>query len=174
MSAPDVLVHAIRVGVFSSLGPADRSVSRLLQAGFTPEQVTVVCAGEVKENYFRKLKESKQKQAGGEAGSGAAIGATVGGLSAVALGVATGAVPLVVAGIAGAAGGSAMGGFVGVMTSKEVENDFLNSCHEQVLAGKILVAVQEQSENEEVQARLAQAVRIFNEEGSETNALPQP
>lgn len=163
----------MRVGVFSDLHSADRAVARLLEAGFAPEHLTVVCSGETQENYFRDYtKEHPAEKIKGEITSGATIGATVGGLSAIALGVATGAVPLVIAGLAGAAGGGAMGGFLGVMTSQEVQNDFLNACHEQVLAGKVLVAAEDNSA--QPSANLARASRIFVEEGSELNSLPQP
>lgn len=173
MSTPDAMVHSIQVGVFSTIGPADRSVARLLEAGFTTEQLTVVCSGEIKENYFQNLKQAFPENATkGEVSTGATVGAAIGGLSAVALGAATGAVPLVIAGIAGAAGGSAMGGFVGIMTSQEVKNDFLNACHEQVLAGKILVAAEDHSDH--AAENLSRAAQIFREEGSEMETLEQP
>ncbi len=173
MSTTDVTVQPMRVGVFSKITSADRAVARLLESGFTPEQLTLVCSGETQENFFREFgNEHKNNASSGEAGTGATIGATIGGLTAIALGAATGAVPLLIAGVAGAAGGSAMGGFVGVMTSKGVERDFLNACHEQVLAGKILVAAEDHSED--ANSKLARATRIFIEEGSELNTLPQP
>lgn len=173
MSTPDVMVHAMRVGVFSKISAADRAVERLLEAGFTPDQITLVCSGETHENFFKEYGDSTQNSAGkGEVTSGATLGATIGGLSAIALGAATGAVPLVIAGIAGASGGSAMGGFVGLMSSKGVERDFLNSCHEQVLAGKLLVSAEDHGEDAET--KLAVAQRIFIEEGSEFNKLAQP
>lgn len=173
MSAPDVMVHAVRVGVFSDMSSADRAVVQLMSVGFTPEQITVVCSGETQQNFFRKFGQTPQRhQSSAEVGSGATLGAAIGGLTAIALGAATGAVPLVIAGIAGAAGGGAMGGFLGIMTSKGVENDFLNACHEQVLAGKILVTAEGLGENADSQ--LAQASRIFIQEGSELNSLPQP
>lgn len=172
MSSPDALVHSIRVGVFSSLVPAQNAVSKLIEAGFSPEEITVVCSGEAQQNYFRQFRStSDDNEAHGEVSRGAAIGATVGGVSAVALGVVTGVVPLVVAGIAGAAGGSPMGGFLGIMTSKEVKDDFLNSCHEQVLAGKILVAAEDHGKTRD--AKLARAAEIFMEERSEMNSLQQ-
>jgi hypothetical protein len=173
MSAPDVLVHTMRVGVFSDMHSADRAVARLLLAGFATKQITVVCSGETQEDFFRRFDPTqKENKSAGEVTSGATIGAAVAGLSAIAIGAVTGAVPLVVAGVAGAAGGGALGGFLGIMTSKGVENDFLNACHEQVLAGKILVSAEDESERADVQ--LAKASRIFVEEGSEMNSLPQP
>jgi len=173
MSAPDALTHSIRVGVFPSIEPAQRAISRLTAAGFKPEQLTVVCSGEAQENYFKHLRASSDdEEPRGEITSGATLGATLGGLSAIAIGAATGAVPLIVAGMAGAAGGGAMGGFVGVMTSKGVRDDFLNACHEQVLAGKILVAAEDHSD--ESFSKLSQAADIFLEEGSEMDTLQQP
>lgn len=173
MSAPDVMVHAIRVGVFSEMASADRAAAKLMEAGFTPRQITVVCSGETQQDFFRKFDGSVHRhRASGEVASGATIGAAVGGLTAIALGAATGVVPLVIAGMAGAAGGGAAGGFLGIMTSKGVENDFLNACHEQVLAGKVLVAAE--GLGEDIDSQLARATRIFIQEGSELNTLPQP
>lgn len=174
MSTTDVQPRTMRVGVFSAFQNADRAVARLLEAGFTPEHLTVVCSGETQENYFRDYaKNHPTEHVKGEITSGATVGAAVAGLSAIALGVVSGgAVPLVVAGLSGAAAGGATGAFLGVMTSQEVENDFLNACHEEVLAGKILVSAEDTSD--EHSTKLAQASRIFKEEGSELNTLPQP
>src|SRR5438045_3299718 len=111
------LRQSVSAGSFLNLAAADNAVSQLLQAGFSPAEITVISSDEAKEAHFRQFEH--QEPAGTETpsavGAGVTIGAAVGGLTAIAVGTATGAVPLVIAGVAGVAGGSAMGGFLGAM-----------------------------------------------------------
>ncbi len=170
MSSEDDFQKSFRVGIYSQITNADNAVTKLLAAGFTKEQINVACTNETFNQHF--LEYRKDHKSGststGEVASGAALGATVGGVAAISLGIASGAVPLVIAGAAGIAGGSTMGGFLGAMLSKEVENDFSNLYHDDLQRGKILVAVIDKSTDGP--GKLAKAAEIFNETGSEVLA----
>lgn len=158
------------VGIYSQITAADNAVTKLLAAGFTKDQINVACTNETFNEHFLEYRhDHKGPLAGtGEVATGAAMGATLGGIAAISLGIASGAVPLVIAGAAGIAGGSTMGGFLGAMLSKEVENDFLNLYHDDLQSGKILVAVI--ASGDDASAKLATAAAIFNETGSEVPA----
>src|SRR5262249_40488274 len=90
----------IRAAVFSTVEDTKEAVSRLLAAGFTKDQITVICSDDTKERYFREFEH--QEQAGSNtpaaAATGGAIGATIGGLATGAVGLAIGGVPLIAAG----------------------------------------------------------------------------
>src|SRR5262245_56134444 len=92
MTQNQVLEQPIRAGVFYSLPAAQKAVEQLTSAGFTTEQITVVCSDETKELHFREFEH--QLPAGTmlpeAATAGSAIGAAVGGLAATAAGVAAG------------------------------------------------------------------------------------
>ncbi|MDB5392185.1 MAG: hypothetical protein JWM11_7831 [Planctomycetaceae bacterium] len=165
MSSPDILQQSVRAGVFTDMGSAERAVVKLLANGFEKEQVMVVCSGEAREHHFRQF--DSQNHTGislhGEVATGAALGATVGGLAAIAFGLASGAIPLVIAGAAGIAGGSTMGGFMGAMMSRGVEDEFSKFYHEQMAAGHLVVVVEDHGP--ECETRLALASEIFTEAG---------
>ena len=157
----------IRSGVFSSIGAADQAVSNLLAAGFTHEQITVICSDEVREQYFREFEH--QKPAGAKtpaaAAIGTAVGAAVGGATTVAAGVANDAVALLAAGGAGAWTGGVLGGFLGAMMTRGTEKELANYYDQAVVQGKILVAAEDHSPD--AAAKLALAADIMRAAGAE-------
>ncbi|MEX2142655.1 MAG: general stress protein [Pirellulales bacterium] len=144
MAQPPTIERPLRVGVFGTVAEADRAVENLIGAGFTKDDITVVCSDAAVERHFQEFQ--KQEPAGtftpAAAASGGAIGAVLGGLAAVAGGVATGGIGLVAtAGIAAWAGGI-FGGLVGAMMSRGVEKELANYYQQAVIDGDILVAVE--------------------------------
>jgi hypothetical protein len=166
----------IRAGVFSTLGAAHAAVDRLLAAGFSREQITVICSDETKERQFREFEH--QQPAGAHtpaaAAAGSAAGATIGGLAAgaagLAAGVATGGLPLVAVG-AGLLTGGVLGGFLGAMMTRGVEKEAANFYDQAVTAGKLLVTVEAHGDHSA--AELARAERILAEAGAEPLPLPE-
>ena len=173
MATTQGMQQAVRAGVFSSLPAAVSVVSNLLEAGFTKEQITVVCSDQAKERHFREFEH--QQPAGSETSSavvaGSGVGAAIGGLTAVAFGAATGNVPLVIAGATGLFGGGTIGGFVGAMMTRGVEKELANYYDQAVVNGKILVAVE--MTEPEAQPRLAQAAQIIADAGADPVKLPE-
>jgi hypothetical protein len=173
MDAQKLSHKSVRAGVFSTLHEADQAVSELLAAGFTKEQITVVCSDAAIERHYQEFEH--QDPAGNHAAkgvvAGTSVGAVVGGLTAIAVGAASGAVPLIVAGAAGLAAGSTMGGFLGAMLSRGQEKELSNFYDQELRNGKILVAVE--VHGPQAEARLAQAATIISESGSPPVPLPE-
>ena len=156
----------VRVGIFPELTAADQAVSRLMLAGFSPDQITVICSDETKSRYFDHFQHAERsgKHADTGAAAGAGIGAAVGGLAAIALGAISGTVPLILAGAAGIAAGSGAGIFVGTMASRAEEGEVADFYDQAVRDGQILVAVEDDSP--EASERLTKAARIIAEAGA--------
>jgi uncharacterized protein YcfJ len=167
------LHKAVRAGVFGTLSSADKAVSQLLAAGFTKDQITVVCSDKAIESHYKDFEH--QQPAGSNTDSaviaGSTIGAALGGLTAIAFGAATGNVPLVIAGATGLLGGGTVGGFVGAMMTRGVEKELANYYDQAVVSGKILVAVELEEPLD--QARLAAASQIIDENGADPVKLPE-
>ena len=77
----------VRVGVYDTVADAEQAVSDLLGAGFTKDEITVICSDPAKERHFKDFEH--QDEAGEHtpeaATAGGVIGATLGGLTALAL-----------------------------------------------------------------------------------------
>jgi hypothetical protein len=166
------LDRKLRVGVFNTVEAAERAVRGLMAAGFSPDEITVVCSDPEKERHFRAFEH--QEPAGtttpGAAIAGGAIGATLAGLTVILVGAATGGVGLLVAGGAAAWAGGVAGGLVGAMMTRGVEKELANYYNQAVLDGKILVAAEKHDAN---LGKLAKAEAILTEAGAEPIALPE-
>lgn len=167
------LQQSVRAGVFGDLRSADAAVARLLAAGFSHDQITVICSDEAKERHFQQFEH--QEPAGNHAGdaalAGVSIGAVAGGLTAIAVAGALGGVPLLIAGAAGLSGGSALGGFLGPMLTRGEEKEASNFYDQAVRHDKILVSVE--VHGPDAPARLAEAERVFTAAGTEPIQLPE-
>jgi hypothetical protein len=162
-----------RVGVFSSIRSADEVVARLLAAGFTKREISVVCSDEATESHFREFEHERPAGTNTPAAVavGGSIGAVLGGLTAIGVGAATGGVGLLVAGGAAAWTGGVFGGFLGAMASRGTENELSNFYNQAVVLGRILVGVEIHGDGAE--ARLHEAERILAESGAEPLPLPE-
>jgi hypothetical protein len=163
----------LEAGVFNSLDEARKAVHGLLMAGFTKEQITVVCSDETKELYFQEF--DHQQPAGTHtptaAIAGGTIGAAVGGLAVIASAVATGSLALWAAGPISAWAGGVAGGLVGAMMTRGVEKELANFYQQSVLDGQILVAAEQH--DPPGGPSLQQAARILAEAGSKPLPLPE-
>jgi hypothetical protein len=159
----------IRAAIFTEIAETDMAVKRLLAAGFTTQEITVICSDDTKERYFREYEH--QDQAGRNvpvaAGIGGAVGMTLFGLTAVAAGLVTGGAAFVVAGGTGMWTGTVVGGLVGAMMTRGFEREVANFYDQAVITGDILVAVEPHGGTpEENQNRLLTAESIFREAGA--------
>lgn len=163
----DPAARTVRGGVFTSVSAADRAVRHLMAAGFSKEQITVVCSDAAKESHFREFEH--QQPAGANtpeaAATGGALGAAFGGATAIAAGIAGGGLPLVIVGGAGLLTGSVLGSFLGAMLTRGFEKEAANYYDQAVQEGKLLVTV----EQREPQSRpsLHEAEEIFVRAGAE-------
>jgi len=166
----------IRAAIFTEIAETDRAVKNLLDAGFSKEEITVVCSDETKERYFREYEH--QDQAGRNvpvaAGIGGAVGLTLFGLTAVAAGLVTGGAAFVVAGGTGMWTGSVVGGLVGAMMTRGFEREVADFYDQAVVTGDILVAVEPQGGTPaDHTTRLQTAESIFRASGAKPLPLAQ-
>lgn len=173
MENASVLETPIRVGVYSTMSAADCAVGALAKAGFTSEQISVLCSEPATEAHYRKFEH--QDPAGtntaAAAAAGSAIGVVLGGLGVLAGAVTMGGIGLLAAGGLAVWTGGVVGGLVGAMLTRGVEKELANYYDQAVTQGKILVAVEDHSEAQ--RQRLAQAERILSDCGAEPVALPE-
>lgn len=173
MENASVLETPIRVGVYSTMDAADCAVGSLAKAGFTSEQISVLCSEPATEAHYRKFEH--QDPAGtntaAAAAAGSAIGVVLGGLSVLAGAVTMGGIGLLAAGGLAVWTGGVVGGLIGAMMTRGVEKELANYYDQAVTQGKILVAVEDHSEAQ--RQRLALAERILSDCGAEPVALPE-
>lgn len=173
MENASVLETPIRVGVFATMESADCAVSSLLKAGFTQEQVSVLCSDSAIEDRYRRFEH--QDPAGANtaeaAVGGGAIGAALGGLAVLAGAVTTGGLGLLAAGGVAAWAGGIVGGLVGAMMTRGVEKELADYYDQAVQRGNILVAAEDHSEAQ--RQMLAKASKILVTCGAEPVALPE-
>jgi hypothetical protein len=157
----------LEVGVFQTVDAARNAVHGLLAAGFTKDQITVLCSDETKEQYFHEFEH--QDPAGTHtplaAATGGTIGAVVGALTVVASAAATGSVALLAAGPISTLAGGVAGGLVGAMMTRGVEKELANFYQQAVVEGRILVAAEDTGPDSA--HSLAKAAQILAEAGAE-------
>ena len=154
-----------RVGVFDTVAQADRAVRKLLAAGFTKDQLAIICPEKFKDqiNSGAIPAEAPSADAGGAIAMGGAMGATLGGL-ALAATVITGGAAGVMTAVVLIGGGLIAGGFSNLIVSKGYEqeaDDFYKQANER---GQIVVGVEVHDENGD--GRLDDAQRILDEAGA--------
>jgi len=162
-----------RAGVFGRVADASQAVNALLVAGFTPEQITVVCSDEVKEAHFKRFEHQAPagKNAPAAAAAGASLGAAMGGAATAALGVAVGGPAFAVLGGAGLITGGLVGSFLGAMLTRGVEKEAANFYDQAVQSGKLLVVVEDHTAG--AAKRLLDAERLLAGAGAEPMQLPE-
>jgi hypothetical protein len=153
------------VGVFDTVAQADRAIRRLLAAGFSKDQLAVICPAKFKDHFLPEAPQAEAPGAGvgSTIAMGGALGATLGGL-ALAATVMTGGVAGVVAAGVLIGGGAIAGGFSNLIVSKGYEqeaDDFYKRATER---GQIVVGVE--VPGEDGAGQLAEAQRILDETGA--------
>lgn len=164
---------SIRLGIFNSVEQTRVAVAELRAAGFTREQISVICSDESKERHFEEFDHQHGPGPAefSAADFGSRIGSTLGGMVVVATAFASGGVPLLASeGPAAWAGGTA-GTFIGSLMGRGVQDELARFYDHAVTQGKLLVAVD--VHGEDAQRRLEQVAKILTAAGAETVALPQ-
>lgn len=154
-----------RAGAFDTVRQADRAIRRLLAAGFSKDQLAVICPEKFQDHF---LAEAPQAEAPAADGAGAiamggAMGATLGGLALAATAL-TGGVAGVMAGAVLIGGGALAGGFSSLIVSKGYEQEADDSYKQAIERGQIVVGVEVHGEVSD--GRLAEAQRILHEAGA--------
>jgi len=162
-----------RAAVFASVANTREAVDALLGAGFSPEQITVVCSDEVKEAHFKRFEHQAPagKNTPAAAAAGGSLGAAVGGAAVAALGVAVGGPAFAVLGGAGLITGGLVGSFLGAMLTRGLEKEAANFYDQAIQSGKLLVVVEDHENG--AADRLAEAERLLAQAGAEPMPLPE-
>jgi hypothetical protein len=159
-----------RVGFFSTAAQADQAVRDLLAAGFTDEQLAVICPEKFKDEFPNLRHPDPPGSHAAEAVvEGGAVGAALGGIALVAAAVATGGAGLLPAIPVLIGGGALAGGFGGLIAREGYGEGVAEYYEEAVHQGKIVVGVEDEGPDNE--ARLALAERILAAAGAD---LPTP
>jgi uncharacterized protein YcfJ len=163
----------VRAGIFSTVAEADRAVTDLIAAGFTRDEISVICSDDAKEAHFRKFEHEQPAGAHTESAAvaGGAIGAILGGLAGLAGVAATGGIGLLAAGAILASAGGLTGTFVGAMMTRGVEKEVADFYDQEVRRGKLLVSVE--VHGPQAAARLARAAAILAQDGTQPFPLPE-
>ncbi len=157
-----------RAAAFDTVAEADQAIRRLRAAGFSEDQLAVICPAKFKDHFRPEAPRSETPAAGaGEAvATGGAIGATLGGLVLVATVITGGVGGLAAAGVL-IGGGAIAGGFSNLIAAKGYEHEADDSYQRAVERGQIVVGVEVR--NEDGANQLAEAQRILEAAGgSET------
>ena len=133
--------------MFDDLDEADRAVANLLEAGFAPRQISVICSDEGRRDHFAGLHEEEPagEHTAEAAAAGGAIGLSLGGLAALTGVIVTGGMGLAAAGAILGAG--AIGSFVGAMLTRGVEREAADFYEQELRRGQILVVVEDDPEH---------------------------
>jgi hypothetical protein len=169
----DIDNRSLEVGIFDAIEDARQAVRGLLDAGFSPSQITVICSDETKEKYFHEF--DHQQPAGTytatAAIAGGTIGALLGGLTVAVSAVATGGMALWAAGPITAWFGGVAGGLVGAMMTRGVEKELANFYQQAVISGRLLVAAEDHTAN--APHMLAKAEKVLADAGAQPLPLPE-
>lgn len=171
--ATSTSTRPVRVAVYETVAQAERVVHDLLAAGFTHDEVSVVCSDRHLAAHFPAVQTPAPAGANAPAGilAGGAVGAAIGGLALAASALMTGGASLLIAGGGMVAGGALVGSFTGLMATRGLEPEMVNYYDQAVQHGKILVAVEVPQEGNK--ARLADAARILEAPGGDAVKLPE-
>jgi hypothetical protein len=165
--ATHVFSRPLRVGIFSAIDKAEMAVKRLLQAGFTKDDITVVCSNREIEARFREFEH--QEPAGyytpQAVATGAGIGAAVGLMGAIALLAFTRDFGSVAMGCIMVGAGVVVGGLFSAMMTRGAEKELANFYDQAAPPGSILVAAESHLDRPE--EKLKQAELVLAEAGAE-------
>ena len=150
------------VGVFEGMERAERALNGLKDAGFTPEQVSVVA----KDKRDVQQMSDNTEMVADSAGAGAVTGTLLGGVAGFLVGISALVIPgigpivgtgIIVSTLAGAGIGAVAGGRDGALVGHGVPEEDAREYEGHVKAGSILLTVHALSADEERSAR-----EIFN------------
>lgn len=164
----------VRVAIYQSVPEVDRAINRLLQIGFTPDQLTVVTSDEVIKEHFSEFQH--EQPAGTNAPVGAITGSTIGaavlgGMSLLVLSLATGGTSLIVVSTMAAGTGGIIGGFIGAMATRGFEREISEFYAQSLTDNEIVLAVE--CQEGDIQSNLKIAEEVFDELHKESFQLAE-
>jgi len=161
----------VRAGVYSTIDSASDAVDQLRDAGFTSDQISVVCSEEHAQEHFGKYTEEPSGSHTGPALSYAAAagGLGLGGAAAVSTLVLSSGTALVVVGAF--AGLAITGTLVSLFATRGVEKEVADFHDQALQGGDLLVAVE--VHGDDADAWLAKADEVFRATGAKPLPLAE-
>jgi hypothetical protein len=152
----------ISVGYFDAVEEADRAVHALLAAGFSKQQLAVICPKKFETHFAAEanLAQRPGSNAGVEIAEGAGLGLAIGGIALAAGALVTGGAGLIPAIPVLLGGGALAGGFTSYILSDGYGKGVGEFYEEAVHLGKIVVGVDLKDVTEP--ARIAEAEQILS------------
>ena len=154
-----------RVGFFDSVAQADRAVRDLLAAGFTKDQLAVICPEQCSPQFAPGVPRAEMpgSHPARDIAEGGAVGVAIGGITLAAAAVATGGVGLLPAIPVLLGGGAIAGGFSSYILADGYGKGIGEYYEDAVHTGKIVVGVE--LDTTESDPKLATAERILRDAG---------
>ena len=149
---------------FDTVAQAENAIRRLHAAGFSDDQLAVVCPAQFEEHFRATVPVSGTVDAGHAMAAGGAIGAALGGI-ALAATVLTGGIGGLAAASVLIGGGAMAGGFGNLIASKGYESEAEDASKRAIERGQIVVGVEVRHEDGGLQ--FAEAQRILGEAGGD-------
>ena len=157
---------SVRVGFFSSPAAAEQAIQNLRGAGFTNDEIAVICPESLAGQISQKVPKAKEAgtNAAQSVAAGGAVGAVLGGLgllAATAVGLAGAAIALPVL----VGGGAIVGGFSSLILADGYDKGVGDYYDYAIANQKIAVGVEIHGEQQS--RRLAESERILKSAGGE-------
>jgi hypothetical protein len=144
--------RTIRCAVFRDIAQTEKIVDQLRTAGFTGQQISVLCSDEGKEKHFRGYQHTLESAA-----VGGLTGAAVGGLIAAGMTTIAG-LAIFSAGAGLLVGGAVAGTFIGAMQSRGEEGALADFYDQSLTQGDLLVAVEDDDPGYDERLKLAEDI----------------
>jgi hypothetical protein len=162
-----------RVGFFDTVDQADQAIRRLLAAGFSMNELAVICPEQFQDRLRSDVPRAELpgSHAAEAIVEGGAAGAVLGGIALAAAALTTGGLALIPAAGVLIGGGALAGGFSSLILREGYGEEIGEYYEEAIRLGKIVVGVH--LESGDSAARLAEAERILTEAGGHS-LVPVP
>ncbi|HYV39119.1 MAG TPA: hypothetical protein VE988_25760 [Gemmataceae bacterium] len=162
---------SFRVAYFGAVSEADKAITMLLAAGFSKDELAVICPSQCADDFA--LGVPRAEQPGSHVAEaileGGAVGAAIGGLGLAAAVLFTGGAALIPAIPVLIGGGAIAGGLSGLILYDGYGNEIGEHYQEAIRLGRIVVGVE--VEGEDSAERLEAAARILAAAGGTTPAM---
>jgi hypothetical protein len=153
--------RTIRCAVFRDIAQTEKIVDQLRAAGFTGQQISVLCSDEGKEKHFRGYQHEHEavddEHTLESAAVGGLTGAAVGGLIAAGMTTIAG-LAIFSAGAGLLVGGAVAGTFIGAMQSRGEEGALADFYDQSLTQGDLLVAVEDDDPGYDERLKLAEDI----------------
>ena len=170
MSSTRTVEYPIRAAVFETTLGATRAVKDLRSAGFSADQISVICSREHAHKHFGECREVTAGEQTSQALDPSAIAALgIGGTAFASAVVLSGGGALVALGAFASV--ALTGTLAAVFASRGVEKEVIDFHEQSLRAGDLLVAVEVHGDDAE--QWLARADKVFAEAGAKPLALPE-